>query len=147
QCDGTDSSACASGQCTTSCTCIAPAGGLPDLTPQLIDIGIEYGTSVAQGDFAEGCAEATSGVTLLRFTVTTQNIGSADFFLGDPACPQPPQPLEVCGNPNFIWSPAQGHNHPHYQNFARYELLDSFGQALTVGHKQGFCLLDEGGGT
>jgi hypothetical protein len=50
--------------------------------------------------------------------------------------------LEVCGNPDFVCSPAEGHNHPHYQNYARYELLDAVGQALVVGHKQGFCLMD-----
>ncbi len=39
-------------------------------------------------------------------------------------------------------SPAQGHNHAHYSNYARYELLDPSSQAVVIGHKQGFCLLD-----
>jgi hypothetical protein len=48
----------------------------------------------------------------------------------------------VCGNPEFVCSPAEGHNHAHYNNYARYELLDGTGQSLVVGHKQGFCMLD-----
>ena len=27
-------------------------------------------------------------------------------------------------------SPAAGHNHPHYANYARYELTDDNGQAI-----------------
>jgi hypothetical protein len=146
QCDGTDLSQCVSGQCTPQCTCIPPAGGLPDLVPGILDWFIQYNTTVASGDFLEGCAEATSGVTLLRFGVQSANQGTADFVLGDPGCPLPcdQHPLEICTNPQFICSPAQGHNHAHYTNYAKYELLDSTGQALVVGHKQGFCLLDGG---
>jgi hypothetical protein len=143
-CDGTDASNCPSGQCTPTCTCVPPPGGLPDLWPEITDWSIEENATVAQGDFAEGCAESLTGATLLRFGVSTHNDGTKNFELGAPECPSPcsAHPLEVCTNPEFICSPAQGHNHPHYSNYARYELLDPTTQAIVIGHKQGFCLLD-----
>jgi hypothetical protein len=144
ECDGAAASACASGQCTTACTCLAPAAGLPDMIPAISHVSVQLNTSVDPGDVIEGCAETTSGVDLIRFSVTSRNAGTADFHLGDPRCPTPctQHPLAVCGNPEFICSPAAGHNHAHYNNFARYELLDPSNQAVVVGHKQGFCLLD-----
>ena len=142
QCDGTDAAACGGGQCTPACTCAAP--GLPDLIPEIADVSIEQNATVASGDVAEGCAESTAGVDLLRFTARTRNASSADMVLGDPLCPSPcsDHPLEVCANPDFLCSPAAGHNHPHYTNYARYELLDATNQAVVVGHKQGYCLRD-----
>jgi hypothetical protein len=143
QCDGADVGQCASGLCTAQCTCASPPSGLPDMTPTITDWSIQKNATVGAGDVAEGCAESTSGVDLLRFGVRASNVGTADLFLGDPQCPNcASNPLAVCGNPNFICSPASGHNHPHYSNYARYELLDASGQAVVVGHKQGFCLLD-----
>src|SRR5262249_14877527 len=123
-----------------------PAGGLPDMVPEISDVTIERNATVATGDVQEGCAERTSGVDLLRFSVRSRNIGNADFVLGNPGCPSPcdQHPLEPCVNPQFICSPAQGHNHAHYNNYARYDLLDANNQAVVVGHKQGFCLRDDG---
>jgi len=144
QCDGADSARCPSGQCGSDCKCVPPPGGLPDLVPEIADVSFARAATVDPGDVAEGCAESTSGVDLLRFTVRALNLGTADYVLGDPQCPAPcsAHPLETCGNPEFMCSPAAGHNHGHYSNFARYELLDAHGQATVVGHKQGFCLLD-----
>src|SRR6185295_10885484 len=143
QCDGADLGQCATGACTAQCTCASPPGGLPDMTPTITDFFVQRNATVGSGDVSEGCAESTSGVDLLRFGVQANNVGTADLFLGDPQCPICSlNPLASCGNPNFTCSPAQGHNHPHYSNYARYELLDAGGQALVVGHKQGFCLLD-----
>jgi hypothetical protein len=146
QCDGADDGGCPSGACTALCRCVAPPGGLPDLMPAVSNVSVSFGATVAAGDVAEGCAEATSGVDLLRFAVASRNAGTADLVLGATECPSPcsAHPLEVCGNPEFICSPAAGHNHAHYSGFARYELLDEAGQAFIVGHKQGFCLQDQG---
>ncbi len=143
-CDGDDVGACPSGLCTASCTCVPPAGGLADLVPQIVDVDVDFDTTVDAGDVAEGCAEATSGVDLLRFGAYSRNDGTADFTLGDPQCPTPctDHPLEICGDPDFICSPAAGHNHAHYNNYARYDLLDAAGQTIVVGHKQGYCLRD-----
>src|SRR6266404_5427998 len=122
----------------------AASAAQPDLRPSISDVSVAFGQSVASGDVAEGCAERTSNVDLLRFSATSSNIGSGDLFLGDPGCPSPcsAHPLEVCNNHDFICSPAQGHTHPHYTNYARYELLDPSNQVVVTGHKQGFCLRD-----
>lgn len=144
QCDGTDHAACPSGSCTPSCSCASAPSALPDLTQRITDSYLELDATVDPGDVAEGCAEATRGVDLLRFGVNTTNAGTADLAIGPPDCPSPctAHPLEVCANPKFICSPAEGHNHGHYTNFAQYELLDESNQTLATGHKQGFCLKD-----
>jgi lysyl oxidase len=143
ECDGTDASLCGTSPCTAQCTCVTPPVGLPDLRPEITNWDIQVGVTVAPGDVAEGCAESTSGVDLLRFGVRVMNMGTADLFFGDPQCPDcASNPLAACVNPNFTCSPAQGHNHAHYGNYARYELLDATSQAIVIGHKQGFCLLD-----
>src|SRR6185436_5424972 len=110
--------------------------------PSFCGNGIREGSEICDG--VEGCAEATTGVDLLRFGAFSRNDGNADFVLGDPLCPTPcdQHPLEVCGDPDFVCSPAQGHNHAHYNNYARYDLLDQNGQSIVVGHKQGYCLRD-----
>src|SRR6185436_14436252 len=46
----------------------------------------------------------------------------------------------ACGNPLFECSTA--HGHPHFEGFAKAELLDASNQVVVTGHKQGFCLLD-----
>ncbi len=116
----------------------------PDMTAEIQNVQIVFGASVAAGDVAEGCAESTTNVDLLRFSALSRNVGTADLVLGDPECPTPctEHPLEVCGNPDYVCSPAAGHNHPHYANYARYELLDQSGDTVVVGHKQGYCLRD-----
>lgn len=117
---------------------------LPDLTATVSDIQIQFDTTVPAADLLEGCASAASGIDLLRFSGTTNNLGPADIVIGDPGCPDcEANPLAVCANPNFICAPAEGHGHGHYQNFASYELLDETGQDVVAqGHKQGFCLRD-----
>jgi hypothetical protein len=144
QCDGTDHAACSTGQCSPTCACIQPGSALPDLVPSITDWFLAYDSTAAAGDVAEGCAESTTGVDLLRFGMKTTNAGTADLFVGPPGCSEPctAHPLEICSNPQFICSPAAGHNHAHYTNFAKYELLDQNSQTLVTGHKQGFCLLD-----
>lgn len=116
---------------------------LPDLTPEVYDIHPDLHTVVSPGDVQEGCASATSGVDLLRFSVLTRNVGTADLVLGDPGCPDClTHPGEVCGNPLFHCSPAGGHNHGHYTNYARYELLDDANAVVATSGKFGFCLTD-----
>ena len=144
ECDGTDHAACLTGQCRLDCTCDQPQNGQPDLKATITDFFVDYDTTSPPGDVAEGCAEAPNGIDLLRFGVKTSNIGTADMEIGPPNCPAPctSHPLEICGNPSFICSPAAGHNHGHYQDYALYELVDQNDQAVVVGHKQGFCLKD-----
>jgi hypothetical protein len=143
ECDGADDASCVSGQCSGQCTCVPPPSGLPDLRPEITNWTVALDSTVSAGDVAEGCAESTSGADLLRFGVRVRNLGTADLYLGNPGCPNcATNPLATCSNPNFTCSPAEGHNHAHYSNYARYELLDPTSQAVVIGHKQGFCLLD-----
>ena len=65
--------------------------------------------------------------------------------LGNPGCPSPcsAHPLEVCANPEFVCSPAGGHNHAALQQLRALRApRPDAGQAVVVGHKQGFCLRD-----
>src|SRR5262245_1072402 len=117
---------------------------LPDLTASILNVTIQLNATVGGADVAEGCASSTSGIDLLRFGLSSTNTGTADFVLGDPRCPLPctEHPGEPCGNPDFVCSPADGHNHGHYTNYVSYELLDRLGNAVVTGRKQGFCLRD-----
>jgi CDP-diacylglycerol--glycerol-3-phosphate 3-phosphatidyltransferase len=117
---------------------------LPDLVPEVSDVQVEFQATVASGDVAEGCALATTGRDLVRLSLTTRNDGPGAVDIGDPMCPLPcsAHPNETCGNPDFICSPAGGHNHPHYQNFLRYEILDPNGAVAATGGKRSFCLAE-----
>lgn len=142
-CDGSDAAGCVSGVCKADCTCQPPAAGQPDLVPTLGDISVAYNSSVPSGDVIEGCAGSTTGNNLLRFSAYIANQGTADISLGDPGCPNcDANPLVTCANPAFVCSPAGGHNHGHYSNYAIYELIDSTTAIVATGHKQGFCLRD-----
>ncbi|HTO09342.1 MAG TPA: lysyl oxidase family protein [Myxococcota bacterium] len=123
----------------------AAQAALPDLTPDVSDLLVEYDTSVDEGDVAEGCAAATDHRDLVRLSLTTRNDGPGEEELGDPMCPNClTHPDEVCGNPLFICSPAGGHDHPHYQDFLRYEIVDPNDPngTVAVGGKRSFCLED-----
>lgn len=116
---------------------------LPDLTAYAEDVFVDRDTTVVPGDVAEGCASATSGVDLLRFSTFTSNGGDADLAIGDPVCPDCDEnPGAVCGNPLFHCSPADGHGHGHWTDYAIYELLDASQQVVATGGKLGFCLID-----
>jgi lysyl oxidase len=124
-------------------TAVFAAPPEPDLTVEIRDISMDYGANVFPGDLSEGCAKSTTGVDLVRFGVRTTNRGSAPLILGDPGCPPCTlDPGAICQNPLFHCSPAGGHNHPHYTNYARYELIDDDDQVVATGGKLGFCLLD-----
>src|SRR5262245_20415042 len=51
-------------------------------------------------------------------------------------------PGAICGNPAFHCSPADGHGHGHYTNYAIYQLLDANEALVAQGGKLGFCLID-----
>src|SRR5262249_31734792 len=93
------------------------------------------------GDVAEGCAATETGRTLLRFGVRFYNIGTDALVVGDPMCPVCiDNPDVICGDPRFICSPADGHNHPHYIGFADYQLLDAGHRELARARKASFCI-------
>lgn len=119
----------------------ADASALPDLTPEIDDVRIETNQTVSAGDVAEGCAAARQGRTLVRFGVRFWNRGTEPMRVGAPGCPDcEANPGAVCQDPRFICSPADGHNHPHYDDFAHYELLAPDGTVVARGYKASFCI-------
>jgi hypothetical protein len=89
---------------------------------------------------AEGaCSALEGGVTpgdrrLLRFTVTTPNIGDADNFIGNPrehfAANDGLFELDLC------------HGHFHFKHYATYRLIDATTGQVWRAAKRGFCMLD-----
>jgi hypothetical protein len=122
----------------------AAARALPDLVPSIEEVTIETGQSVSSADVAEGCAGATTGRTLVRFGVRFRNVGVDPLALGDPLCPDCAlNPGVVCADSRYVCSPSDGHGHPHFRDFARYELLDAAGNVLGLGGKRTFCARDD----
>src|SRR5262245_44700249 len=69
------------------------------------------------------------------------NGGAEPPVIGDPMCPDCSlNPGVIRREPRFIRSPAEGHDHPHYIDFARYELVDADGRLLALGAKRSFCI-------
>src|SRR5690242_12239084 len=121
----------------------ASAFALPDLEPEIYGVNFDANQSVTTGDVAEGCAGGTSDRLLLRFGVRFHNVGPDALVIGDPLCPDCAlNPGVMCGDPRFICSPAEGHNHPHLIGFADYALYDFQGNVLRAGGKKSFCVED-----
>lgn len=89
---------------------------------------------------AEGlCSAIEGGVTpgdrrLLRFTVTTPNIGDADNFIGNPRD-------HVAAN-DGLYEFDTCHGHYHFQHYATYKLIDAETGHVWRAAKRGFCMLD-----
>lgn len=97
--------------------------GIPDLL--FTDIFMDE----ASCELLEGCVGAPGWRTVMLFTMAAANVGARDLALGVPAnLPE-----------LFHYSPC--HDHYHFDEFARYELLDG-DTVVARGHKQAFCLLD-----
>lgn len=148
--------ACAGLDAPTATTKSAPAGpsfdqntvdldGLPDL---IVDAKATTNNWLVRvEDFpANFCSVIEGGVTpgthtVVRFTVTTPNIGNADVFVGSPL-----KHMDPNGDGNFadqdgLFEFASCHEHFHFQNYATYRLLDASGKEWKSA-KQGFCMLD-----
>jgi hypothetical protein len=95
---------------------------------------------------ANFCSVEEGGITpgthtLIRFTVTTPNIGNADVFIGSPLAHMDPN-----GDGNFkdsdgLFEFATCHNHFHFQHYATYRLIGADGTVWKAA-KRGFCMLD-----
>jgi hypothetical protein len=83
--------------------------------------------SVIEGDVAAGTR------TLVRFTVTTPNIGDADVYIGSP--------LDHYLANDGLYELAECHGHFHFQHYAEYKLIDQAGKVWKSA-KRGFCMLD-----
>src|SRR5262245_26883032 len=87
----------------------------------------------------ELCSVQEGGVTpgdhrVLRFTVTTPNIGDADLALGDPNA-------HVAAN-DGLYEFATCHKHYHFRHYALYQLIDPNTGFVWRAAKRGFCMID-----
>jgi hypothetical protein len=96
--------------------------------------------SVIEGDVPPGVHQ------VLRFTVTTPNIGDADVAIGDPRLHIDPNGDGNYNDSDGLYEFAPCHHHFHFRNYARYELLplraDGTLGASVKSRKRGFCMID-----
>ena len=84
--------------------------------------------SVQEGDVNPGTH------AVVRFTVTTPNIGAGDLRIGDPN--------EHVALNDGLYEFASCHNHYHFKHYALYELVDPATGYVWKAAKRGFCMLD-----
>jgi len=148
--------ACATSEAPTSTPTLQPgaatrSSGVPDLSalPDLIvDSKATQNNWVTRvEDFpADFCSVQEGGInagthTVIRFTVTTPNIGDGDVFVGSPL-----KHMDPNGDGNFadqdgLFEFATCHAHFHFQHYTTYSLIDASGKTWKAA-KRGFCMLD-----
>jgi len=112
--------------------------GLPDL---IVDSKASQNNWVTRvEDFpADFCSVIEGGVNpgthkVIRFTVTTPNVGNADVFVGNP--------LDHIAANDGLFEFATCHAHYHFQHYAEYKLIDPATGTVWKAAKRGFCMLD-----
>jgi hypothetical protein len=148
--------ACATTESPTSTSTMSPAdaahssgvpytGELPDL---IVDAKATQNNWVNRVEDlpANFCSVQEGGVsagthTLLRFTVTTPNIGKGDVFVGSPLAHMDPNGDGSFADQDGLFEFASCHGHFHFQHYATYKLIDSNGHTWKAA-KRGFCMLD-----
>lgn len=119
--------------------------GLPDLIVDSKSTQNNWLTRVE--DFpADFCSVQEGGVTpgthtVIRFTVTTPNIGNADVFVGSPLKHMDPNGDGSFADQDGLFEFATCHQHFHFQHYATYQLVDASGKVWKAA-KRGFCMLD-----
>lgn len=88
-------------------------------------------------DLGPVCSVIEGGVTpgehqLVRFNVSTPNIGDADLVVGDPN--------EAVNQGLFEF--AECHDHFHFKHYALYQLIDPRTGFIWKAAKRGFCMID-----
>lgn len=96
---------------------------------------------------ANYCSVQEGGVTpgvrrVIRFTVTTPNIGDADVFVGSPLDHADPNGDGDFSDNDGMFEFASCHAHFHFQNYAIYRLIDAQTGHVWKSAKKGFCMLD-----
>ena len=91
--------------------------------------------SVEEGNIIPGTRK------VIRFSVTTPNIGDADVFVGDPVAHMDPNGDGDQSDQDGLFEFASCHNHFHFQHYATYRLLGEDGTEWKAA-KRGFCMLD-----
>jgi len=84
--------------------------------------------SVIEGDVQPGSHP------VLRFTVSTPNVGDADIFIGDPNA-------HVAAG-DGLYEYATCHHHFHFRHYATYQLIDPVSKKTWRAAKRGFCMID-----
>lgn len=111
-----------------------PAG--PDLTMSQSALASSLSLSTVNITDAcapvEGCTRGMGLRDVLRFTTRIENIGSTDYYIGSPNSHPEMFDFNNC------------HGHAHYAGYADYVLFDADGNAIPVGFKNGFCVIDVG---
>ncbi len=122
----------------TSSTASTDGAGQPDL---IVDQGsLRQHWVVRVEDFpATLCSVQEGGITpgehsVLRFTVSTPNIGDADLFVGDPN--------EHIAVGDGLFEFATCHQHFHFRHYALYQLIDPATGHVWRAAKRGFCMID-----
>lgn len=120
-------------------------GALPDLIVDSKTTQNHWVTRVE--DFpAEFCSVQEGGVTpgthkVVRFTVTTPNIGKGDVFVGSPLAHMDPNGDGNFADQDGMFEFASCHGHFHFKHYATYKLIDASGHVWKAA-KRGFCMLD-----
>jgi hypothetical protein len=149
--------------CETSNSVVFPrSGGAPragraqdlDGTPNLVVDAAKLASSwvVTHENLTSNLCSVVEGDVppgehyLLRFTVTTPNIGDADVFIGDPIQHIDPNGDGSYADSDGLYEYASCHGHFHFRNYAKYELFPvlangSLGTAVKA-RKRGFCMID-----
>lgn len=141
----------ACGDSTAAHTGVPDHDGLADL---VVDRpALERSIIIDEESFGPGNCSAVEGhfapgrYRVLRFTVWTDNIGTADAYIGDPLVHLDPNGDGDTTDTDglFEWAPC--HGHIHFRHYARYELVpvtdDSSLGAPHLARKAGFCMRDD----
>ena len=122
--------------------------GMPDLivdAHKLATSWVVYDELVPNVCSAEEGGVTPGQHTLLRFTVTTPNIGDADVFIGDPNEHFDPNGDGDPEDGDGLFEFATCHAHLHFHNYATYELFEVNNGTLgspILAAKRGFCMID-----
>lgn len=116
----------------------AASAGMPDLIVRS-DVLRDHWLVRVENLPASFCSVEEGGITpgqrtLIRFTVTTPNVGDADVFVGDPND-------HVAAN-DGLFEFATCHEHYHFRHYALYQLIDPNTGFIWKAAKRGFCMLD-----
>src|SRR4030095_12213298 len=123
----------------TSARSVSP---VPAAKPDLIvdQASLRQHWVVRVEDFpAEFCSVQEGGITpgthtVVRFTVSTPNVGNGDLDLGDPNA-------HIAAN-DGLYEFATCHEHFHFRHYALYELVSPATGQVWRAAKRGFCMID-----
>lgn len=111
-----------------------PACTGPDLQlDTLVFQGSLSATSITADNcsVSERCLSGYGNRQIIRFSTKIDNIGTADYYIGDPTTAPPGQ-----------FSFTNCHGHAHYKGYAKYNMYRLDGTLVPASFKNGFCVLD-----